>query len=70
MDEQVRFSNAFLLEQWAKNNGIIRTATTKRNRKVASSKEGRTYQGQTGLISKDGKNGWYDVDHRGRKICV
>ena len=75
--EEVRFSNAFLLRQWATENG--KTVEPKGRDKVEKAKRqtekgkregGRNYKGQSGRISKDGRNGYFDVDSRGRLICV
>ena len=79
-NEEVRISPAFLLNLWAvKNNKVVsvgratgktRTEKAKNQNKKAFAEGGRTYKGMGGRISKDGKHGYFDVDERGRYICV
>jgi hypothetical protein len=76
----VRFSSAFLVAQWGSENNpeygtgratgkTLREKAEKQN-KIAKRDGGRTYKGISGRISKDGTQGYWDVDSRGRRICV
>ncbi|MCL2311498.1 MAG: hypothetical protein FWC41_03250 [Firmicutes bacterium] len=76
-EDEVRFSNAFLVRQWGVENGrnlppVGRTKAEKAKRQTEKGQRegGRNYKGQPGRISKDGKSGYFDVDSRGRLICV
>ena len=78
--EEAKFSPAFLLEMWAIENnkyvkigradGKTKNERAKNQAKKAKVENGRNYKGQSGHISKDGKHGYFDVDERGRYICV
>ena len=79
-NEVVRFSPAFLIDKWAKDNnkvvavgratGKTRTEKVKNQNRKAVAEGGRMYKGMSGRISKDGRHGYFDVDERGRYICV
>ena len=76
-DGEIRFSAAYQLNQWVKENGHKvetrgrTTATRVQKQSEKTIREGgRSYKGMTGRISKDGKVGCWDFDHRGRKVCV
>jgi len=79
--EEIRFSNAFLVEKWGQENrpefgtrgrASGKTANEKavRQSKIAKREGGRNYKGTSGRISKDGSQGYFDVDSKGRLICV
>ena len=76
-DGELRFSAAFLVQQWSDENGHKfetkgRTTSVRVKKQTEKSirEGGRTFKGTSGRISKDGKVGCWDFDHRGRKICV
>jgi len=75
MKEEIRFSRAVLVSEWGRERGLEpkkrkseRAKSEKANRENRSGN--RKYKGMSGRISKDGATGYFDVDSRGRMICV